>query len=478
LVIYMSARKRLARENGFTLIEVLVTMTILVVGMGGALSLIDGAAKRTATTKQREGATALARQIVEGARSVPYSQLTPAGVVAALQAQAGLDDSDASAGWQVKRRETVYTLTATTCSMDDPQDGIGDHSQGTGSYCSTAAQTTPPDRSPDDYKRVAVDVTWKDRTTQRSIRQTTVIANESSTSGPRITSFTRSPSSDPMTSPAQTSIDFTATTDRPAAAVKYQVDGVAKKTAAPSGLTSSFNWQIGGGTEARVPDGTYLVTATAFDSQGQPGVARSLTVRLNRDAPKAVQGVVGGWNATRGVSEVAWELNNESDILGYRVYVSADGGPRDLVPGCDLGATATRCVDSSPKEGALSYYVVALDSDGTSTREGTLSAPLAVTRTENRPNPPGALTYNVDGGDVRLTWTTPKDVTPAYAGSEVAFFWIYRDGDLVGKRLDFTGSGTDTTFTDRGAAGKSHTYWVSAVDRNWSESASTGPVGP
>src|SRR5204862_2003457 len=37
----------------------------------------------------------------------------------------GLDDSDhGAAGWQVNRG-TTYTVTARTCTVDDPKDGVG-----------------------------------------------------------------------------------------------------------------------------------------------------------------------------------------------------------------------------------------------------------------------------------------------------------------------------------------------------------------
>ena len=48
---------RLRSERGFTLIEVMVTMLILVIGIGATLALIDGANARTLATKQREVGT-------------------------------------------------------------------------------------------------------------------------------------------------------------------------------------------------------------------------------------------------------------------------------------------------------------------------------------------------------------------------------------------------------------------------------------
>ena len=48
----MLALPRVRDERGFTLIEVLVTMMLLVIGIGAALALIDGANARTVATKE------------------------------------------------------------------------------------------------------------------------------------------------------------------------------------------------------------------------------------------------------------------------------------------------------------------------------------------------------------------------------------------------------------------------------------------
>ena len=55
----------------------MVAILILAVGIAGALAMIDGANARTLDTKQREAATALSREVIETARSIPYNQLNP-----------------------------------------------------------------------------------------------------------------------------------------------------------------------------------------------------------------------------------------------------------------------------------------------------------------------------------------------------------------------------------------------------------------
>ena len=114
-------------------VEVLVAALVLVVGATATFLLIAGAATSTGAARQRDAATNLARASVENVRSIPFSQLTPGTVEASLQTLTGLTDSDSStAGWQVVRRGTTFTLAADVCDLDDPNDGLGPHDSG---YC-------------------------------------------------------------------------------------------------------------------------------------------------------------------------------------------------------------------------------------------------------------------------------------------------------------------------------------------------------
>src|SRR4051795_10214138 len=114
----MPASSRLHDERGFTLIEVMVTILILTVGIGGAISMIDGAAARTTANKEREAGNALTREVIEAARSVPYRQLTPTTATSTIQALPGLSDTGGGPGWTVQRRNQTFTITMSICSID------------------------------------------------------------------------------------------------------------------------------------------------------------------------------------------------------------------------------------------------------------------------------------------------------------------------------------------------------------------------
>src|SRR4051794_30452531 len=69
-------------ERGFTIIEVMVAVFVLVFGVLGVATLANSANIGSDTAKARVGATTLAREVLEDARAFPYEDLTgtvPAG---------------------------------------------------------------------------------------------------------------------------------------------------------------------------------------------------------------------------------------------------------------------------------------------------------------------------------------------------------------------------------------------------------------
>src|SRR5688572_15717394 len=94
-------------ERGFTIVEVLVAAPILVVGVLGLVTMLDGANRATHRTKAREAGVNLAREAIEAARAVPYPDLIPPNVEGEIRAQPGLGDASADPGWQIRRRDIV-----------------------------------------------------------------------------------------------------------------------------------------------------------------------------------------------------------------------------------------------------------------------------------------------------------------------------------------------------------------------------------
>jgi prepilin-type N-terminal cleavage/methylation domain-containing protein len=473
----MSALSRLRSERGFTLIEVMVTMLILVIGIGATLALIDGANARTLATKQREAGNALTREVIEAARSVPYRQLNPTSAKTTVQAIPGLEDTTPLTGaWTVERRKTVYTVAMSVCSIDDDQDGLGDTTGGT--YCAGGGGTV--DRNPDDYKRVTLNVSWKSGSLTRSIQQAGIVNNEASSAGPAVEIISQDPDT-PEIKTQESKVRFVVKADPDAVAIRFAVDGVLHATA--NSADATFDWDIDSGGH-HVPDGTYNVSVTALDKEGVPGPTRSRTIRLNRDIPSRPEDVFGGFNPRIGftdandIVELQWARNTEPDVTGYRVYREA--GATDVLV-CDYAdvPTQTECRDMNPPgDPTIDYYVVALDEDPFSggSREGAPSATLTAVRANTQPNQPLTLTATQDDDSVVLTWPDALPVLPPYSGSNVIFYRVYRDGKLIGDRIARTGQESLTAYRDSGAAAGGHEYYVTAVDENFSESKPLGPV--
>jgi len=474
----MLALSRVRDERGFTLIEVMVTMLILVVGIAGAIAMIDGANARTLANKEREAGNAVTREVIEAARSVPYRQLTPATAIGQLQAIPGLEDTAPGGAWTVERRNQTYTISLSVCSVDDDQDGLGTTG---GGFCT--AQTSADDQNPDDYKRISVDISWQRGGVTRDIKQVGIVNNEASSAGPSVEFTSQSPGGLGTTeiTSSTPNMNFGVQAEDGTVVIRFAVDGVLLDTATSTSAT--FTWHIdSAGTH--IPDGTYIVSVTAFDAEGTPGPTKSRTIRLNRDAPVAPQDVFGGWNSRWGdatdLVELQWVRNTEPDVTGYRVYRRTASGD-ELVPGCDepTKPTFTDCRDLNPPTGAtIDYYVVALDQNPSTglPREGDKSLILTATRATTKPNQAATLSAVQDDDSVVLVWDDAPAFSPPYTGSPVIFYRVYRDGTALSDRIARTGQEALTSYRDIGGAAASHKYYVTAVDENFSESDPLGPV--
>src|SRR4051794_8771209 len=68
VVTLWSNNRSEAPETGFTIIEVMIAIFILLLGVMGTTTMVDTASKLSGNTKGREGATNLDREIGEDAR--------------------------------------------------------------------------------------------------------------------------------------------------------------------------------------------------------------------------------------------------------------------------------------------------------------------------------------------------------------------------------------------------------------------------
>ena len=116
-------------------------MVMLVVGVLGMLVMVEGSLSSTSRTTAREQATNLARELVERSREVPYASTTLSAAPAALAAVLPEHPSVTGSSFVVRRRSIDYTVTITSCSIDDPADGAG---VGNTTFCNNPSANTGP----------------------------------------------------------------------------------------------------------------------------------------------------------------------------------------------------------------------------------------------------------------------------------------------------------------------------------------------
>ena len=495
-----------AGQEGFTIVEAMVACVLLLIGLVATLTIVERAASVTSTTRTREQATSLQRELVEGARSVAYDQLTPTGVGAAVRARPGLGDSAlGGAGWTVRRRNATYTVAIGVCTVDDPADGIGAHQSGI--FCASAGGTPEdanadgtvdaltvtgatacaapcPDTNPADFKRVVSVVRWGTTTNV----QATQISNPGVAAAPAITGLTPIGLPSPYTiTDGRATQDVNMTWLGTPRTVTLYVDGTPIGTiTVPVGTSWTSAWNLGLVSAAgqqpavgEVLDGSYELSAKAFDQYAQYGAQRAETVVLNRRQAFASAHVEAGRN--NGAVEIEWSPARERDSKGFRVDRRIDGGAWTTV--CAM-AVRTSCRDTSAPAAAvgqlLEYSVVGFDLDPAGAlRPGDRSEIVKIIEVPGALTPvpvPTGLSAALDGANVSLTWAAPSGFVPDH-------YNVYRDGTGYADRLDSVyqrpadiTAGVPPSYVDATTTGQLHDYWVTVVDANLRESAPVGPV--
>jgi hypothetical protein len=482
-------------QDGFTLIEALMAAVILVVGLIGLLGLLDASVKASATTRAREGATGLAREIIEDARTIPYAQIIPNTIESRLRTMPvegtpptyPLADGSSAPGWQIERRGFSYTVKVEECAIDDPKDGLGQHP--VDQFCNDPGEGEgTADSQPEDLKRITAEVSWTFQGRTSTVKQVSTLTAAGQAIGlvARELRLVEPPdsynkiSTAPVITEAATALTFSVSFPEGTKKIIWSLEGAKQGEFEPAGNATShpFSWTI-----TNVSDGTYQVAAQAEDATRIIGPPISIPVRLIRGIPAAPSKIMGGFNTvyngvkTKEVTELQWEANAERNVIGYRVY---DPIHKLVCPfeSTETLSTSTSCIDglaskTTPPEGV--YTVVALYRNAGEEVTESPRGEINVTRTASiaiAPNPPinPVLTKNTDGS-VTLKWEAPQPKS----GVKLAFYRIYRGSTDYTSRY---GETTSTAFIDTDVATPTPKYWVTAVSSTLTESTPPSELVP
>ncbi|TMK24835.1 MAG: hypothetical protein E6G62_07125 [Actinobacteria bacterium] len=301
----------LCGNEGFTLFETLIASVVLIIGLTTLFGLLDISVKASAATRAREGGTSLAREILEDARTLAYSQIAPNSITGTLQAMRGLENTSGGPTWQIKRRGVIYTVTVKECAIDDPKDGFGKHENALtkeNPFCKDPGEvegTPPADAQPEDFKRITAEVTWPATGRKPVIKQVETLTAAGEAPGlsaselkliKPVLGAENSPTAPVIVKqPLENQLVFSVLSPAGTKALEWSLDGV-RQTNEPtliSGTEWQFSWFI---PTAEVSDGTYKVAVQAVDTTGVYGPPVSISVTLDRNIPAAPKITYAGFN--------------------------------------------------------------------------------------------------------------------------------------------------------------------------------------
>jgi prepilin-type N-terminal cleavage/methylation domain-containing protein len=530
-VVSRELRDRIGAQHGFTLIEVLVAAMVLVVGLLAMLGMLIVANKTTQTNRVRQQATNVAREVIENVRALSYTQLaTPTSIATALVPQMAPAATLSGSTMTVTRSVSVggggasgysFNVTFTTCSLDDPADGYGDHGPppaSGGSWCPDVGPSDTADSNPDDSKRVSVTVTptGNGGAARTYPVQQTVDIYSRPVNGPAVSCLTTTtcPGSNvSVPTLGQNALTFYVTTTTLAERIQWLVNGNppgiqdpsgGNGVYSPGGLTSSFTWSIPFSTGNSI-DGTYSISAVALDANGNSGTRSTIQVTVNEHQVIAPTSFNAGYDQQIGGVDIQWVPSVDQDVLYYNVYHSYNGGALTLA--CSH-VTGTSCTDTTnmqaevppvnspctyqqpyPNGQSNVYWVVGWDRDPNTNqpRESMLkSAQVDANLCDHPPSAPSSLTGSLSAGALNLNWFAPAaPVDPDSASGDRITAWrLYRwdssQGSTpqlsVANRLQLVGAGSGgslvTTASDPSPdpGGAPQDYCVTSVDTHLNES--------
>src|SRR3954465_12951607 len=162
-------------ENGFTLVEILVAITILLVGVLGVTTMISVSDKTAVINNSRQGATAVVRRALETSRALSFRSIKSATLASSIQAQSPDLATTTAGAWKVNRDGYVYTLDATVCRVDDDSDGYGAHDSADPAFCADNTTTGTADTQAGDHNAGTAPASGTANGQTKTMRQVTLV---------------------------------------------------------------------------------------------------------------------------------------------------------------------------------------------------------------------------------------------------------------------------------------------------------------
>jgi len=105
----MATMKRVRSTKGFTLIEILIAVTLLAIGLLGMAGLTVGVMKGNSVSSQLTAATALAQDKMEDIKRMKYGDVTPANLLP--------EDYNSISGYANYKRDTDIDVDTPSVGM-------------------------------------------------------------------------------------------------------------------------------------------------------------------------------------------------------------------------------------------------------------------------------------------------------------------------------------------------------------------------
>ena len=335
-------------------------------------------------------------------------------------------------------------------------------------------------------------VEWTHRAKKRTVRQATLIPNPGNAIGPSIVSLSH-PAWVPAGEPDPEQIVFVARPSEGATRVAFAIDGAPAVDGVDHGDgTWTWTWSglrsPDGSPAGGKADGTYLISAQAYDLDGRSRGHNVIAVQLNRarhaagDVPRRAQPAARERRRPGVDAEPRARGRRLPRLPQHRPGPQRRRARLRDAAGRPSGAAVRMRRRRRPAGSPLYYGIVALEPNPADADAPSESAVrwLTVTTGNTAPPPPDRLELEVDSttGAAKLTWRSPgADAN----GDDIRYFRIYR-GSGAGTftslvdRFDRTGGPTELVWTDADYDTPPYSYWVTTVDSRFGESAPVGPV--